>query len=98
MLGLLYNLGVSFLVLGVVEAVIKPVAKRFVQRKIIKYAPMVYRVIDPMMPYLLVRYSGAELEQIVRQKFTELTGEDWSQTNLEPFWQWYDPRKNADHA
>lgn len=97
MVAVLYNLGISFLTLGVVEAIIKPTAKKIVQRKIIKFAPLVYKAIDPMMPYLLVRYSGPELEQIVRRKFEELTGEDWSQADIEPFWRWYDPRKNADH-
>lgn len=86
----------AFAVLGIVEAVIKPVAKRIVQYKILKYGPLVLKALDPVMPDMISRYSSEELELIVREKFEEITGEDWSDINLNLYWRLYDPRKNAD--
>ena len=40
------NLLWTFVLLGLVEAVIKPLAKRFVQRRILKAAPAILRAID----------------------------------------------------
>lgn len=87
---------IAFLTLGFLEAVIKPVAKRFVQGKILRYAPVVFEAIDPVMPELMTQFDGAEIEEIVRTRFEELTGESWKDVNLAPFWSLYDVRRAAD--
>jgi len=95
-ISLFLELTYAFAILGLTEAVIKPIAKKFIQAKILKYAPMVFDALDPVMPELIAKYDSKELEVIVREEFEELTGEDWSNVNLNTFWQLYDPRKNAD--
>ena len=94
----LLDLAVAFLALGVLEAVVKPLARRFVQRRILSVAPLLFRQLDPLLPGLLQRCSGAELEQVVRQKLEALTGESWATDNLEPLFALFDLRAAADHA
>jgi hypothetical protein len=74
------------------------VARRFVQRRILAVAPLLFRQLDPLLPALLQRCSGAELEQVVRQKLEALTGESWAREDLGPLFALFDPRAAADHA
>ncbi len=92
------DLAVAFLALGVLEAVVKPLARRFVQRRILSVAPLLFRQLDPLLPGLLQRCSGAELEQVVRHKLETLTGESWATDDLGPLFALFDPRAAADHA
>lgn len=85
-----------FLTLGFTEAVIKPVAKQWVRRRVIKYAPMVLEILDKQMPELLKAYDGKQLEQVVRSKLESLTGETWSKEELDEVFRMYDPRITAD--
>lgn len=94
----LLDLAVAFLALGAVEAVVKPLARRFVQRRILSAAPLLFRQLDPLLPGLLQSCSGAELEQVVRQKLEVLTGESWVGEDLGPLFALFDPRAAADHA
>ena len=94
----LLDVTVAFLALGAVEAVVKPLARRFVQRRILSVAPLLFRQLDPLLPGLLQRCTGAELEQVVRQKLETLTGESWTSDDLEPLFVLFDPRAAADHA
>jgi hypothetical protein len=64
----LLDLAIGFLALGFLETVVKPLARRFVQRRILSVAPLLFRQLDPLLPGLLQRCSGAELERVVRQK------------------------------
>jgi hypothetical protein len=56
----------------------------------------VFELIDPAMPRLISELSGSDIDCIVRKHFEDLTGEDWSNVDLAPFWSLYDPRKAAD--
>ena len=94
----LLDLAVAFLALGLVEALLKPLARRFVQRRILAVAPVLFRQLDPLLPALLQRCSGAELEQVVRRKLEALTGESWAKGDLAPLFALFDPRAAADHA
>jgi hypothetical protein len=94
----LLDLAIAFLALGLLEAVVKPLARRFVQRRILAVAPLLFRQLDPLLPGLLQRCSGAELEQVVRQKLETLTGESWATDDLGPLFALFDPRAAADHA
>ena len=94
----LLDLTLAFLALGVIEALVKPLARRFVQRRILAVAPVLFRQLDPLLPALLQRCSGAELEQVVRRKLEALTGESWATDVLAPLFALFDPRAAADHA
>ena len=87
-----FSLVVSFVLLGLVEALIKPAATYLVRQKLIRWTPVVLYYVDQVFPELITSCSFEDLDQIVRMKFSELTGEDWSDTNLDYFWEMYDPR------
>ena len=94
----LIDLAAAFLLLGLIEAVIKPIAKRFVQRRILMAAPLVFAQLDPYLPALLQACNGAQLEQIVRTKLEALTGEGWAGEDLGLLFRLFDPRLAADRA
>ena len=52
------DLAIIFLTLGITEAIIKPLAKRFVQRRILKAAPAILRAVDARLPELLALPTG----------------------------------------
>lgn len=94
----LLDVAIGFVALGMVEAVVKPIAKRFVRRKLLKYTPVLLEYLDRQMPQLLGRYSGAELEQIVNNKLEELTGETWNKAELDQVFKVFDIRITADRT
>lgn len=90
------DLAIGFLAMGLVEALIKPIAKTFVQRRLLRHAPTLLTFLDHQMPTLLQVYRGAELEQVLRTQLEKLTGESWEGANLDPLFRLYDPRITAD--
>ena len=96
MIRLIADLAVSFALLGLIEAVVKPVATTWARRRIISWAPVVLEHVDFLLPEVLASKTGAELDQLVRDTFTKLTGDDWSAVDISYFWQLYDPRAAAD--
>ena len=90
------DLAIGFLAMGLVEALVKPIAKRFVQRRLLRHAPAVLTFLDHQMPTLLMAYRGHELEQVIRTQLEKLTGESWQGANLDPLFRLYDPRITAD--
>jgi hypothetical protein len=90
------DIAIAFLLLGFTEAVIKPIAKQWVMKKIVKYTPAVFEILDKQMPELLKAYNGKQLEQVVRTKLETLTGESWSDRDIDQVFKLYDPRITAD--
>ena len=90
------NLLWAFVLLGLVEAVVKPVAKRWVQRRILRAAPVILREVDRRLPELLTLPTGAALESRVRSIAEEVTGESWATDDLGPLFEMFDLRKAAD--
>lgn len=86
----------GFLAMGLIEALIKPAAKRFMQRRLMRWAPTLLTFLDHQMPSLLQAYRGAELEQVLRTQLESLTGESWAGQSLDPLFRLYDPRITAD--
>ena len=84
---------IAFLTLGLTEAVVKPVAKRWVQRRILKAAPAILREVDLRLPELLTLPSGAALEARVRTIAEEVTGESWATDDLGPLFTLFDLRR-----
>jgi hypothetical protein len=90
------DVAIGLAVLGITEALIKPVAKRIAQRKLMLVAPHVLRALDHQLPEILTDGDGPALEDYVRRRFELLTGESWASADLTPFWQQFDPRVTAD--
>jgi hypothetical protein len=95
---IIIDVAIGFLTLGFIEAVVKPIAKRFVQRKVLKYTPALLEYLDGQLPRLLGQYNGKELEQIVNAKLEELTGETWSKAELDQVFGIFDVRITADRT
>lgn len=89
----LIDLLIAFVMLGLVEAVVKPIAKRVVRRKILKAAPVILRAIDAHLPELLTLPSGAALEARVRTIAEQVTGESWAEDDLGPLFELFDLRR-----
>ena len=87
------DLAIVFLTLGITEAIIKPIAKRFVQRRILNAAPAILRAIDARLPELLTLPTGEALEARVRSIAEEVTGESWATDDLGPLFELFDLRK-----
>ena len=92
----LIDLAIIFIGIGLTEAVVKPLAKRWVQRRILRAAPVILRAIDARLPELLTLPSGAALESRVRSIAEEVTGEPWATDDLGPLFTMFDLRKAAD--
>jgi hypothetical protein len=95
---ILLDLTVSFVVLGLIEAVVKPIAVKWTRRRIVATAPQVLEMLDILLPDALKVMSGDDLDRFVRTAFSSLTGDDWSKENLDYFWELYDPRISADRV
>ena len=89
------NLLWTFVLLGLVEAVIKPLAKRWVQRRILKAAPVILREVDRRLPELLTLPTGEALEARVRTIAEEVTGESWATDDLGPLFELFDLRRTV---
>ena len=89
------NLLIIFLGIGLTEAVVKPVAKRWMQRRILKAAPVILRAIDARLPELLTLPTGAALEARVRSIAEEATGESWAEDDLGPLFELFDLRRSV---
>lgn len=87
------DLIIIFLGLGITEAIIKPLAKRFVQRRILSSAPAILRAIDARLPELLTLPTGEALESQVRTIAEEVTGESWATDDLGPLFELFDLRR-----
>lgn len=90
------DLLIAFLTMGLTEALVKPIARRFMQRRLMRWAPTLLTFLDRQMPSLLQAYRGAELEQVLRTQLELLTGESWANQSLDPLFRLYDPRITAD--
>jgi hypothetical protein len=90
------NIAIAFLLLGLTEAFIKPLAKHLMRRKIMKVAPAVLERIDLVLPTILTRGSGENIDAYTRRLLQELTDEDWSDADIEPIFSLFDIRSAAD--
>lgn len=86
----------AFLLLGITEAVIKPIAKRWVQRRVLRHAPTVLQHLDQLFPALVGQLNAAELEDYVRTYVEDLTGESWRSPEIDTIFRLFDPRVTAE--
>ena len=82
-----------FIGLGLTEALVKPIAKRFVQRRLLAAAPLILREVDRHLPELLTLPTGAALEARVRTIAEQVTDESWAEDDLGPLFELFDLRR-----
>ena len=96
MIRFLVDILISFIILGLFEAVIKPFSVRFTKRSLIKLTPLVLNRLDEAFPDLIRSNNAESLDTFVRNTFSELSGEDWSNIDTDSFWRTYDLRVTLD--
>jgi hypothetical protein len=89
----LLDAALVFLTLGLTEAVSKPLAKRWVQRRLLAAAPAILREVDRRLPELIQLPTGEALEARVRELAEQATGESWSPRELDELFSLFDLRK-----
>lgn len=87
---------IGFLSIGLQEAIVKPIAKSFFKRKIVKYAPIAMRFLDQEMIGMLAQVDGAQMESSLIEQLEFLTGESWKKSEINELFSLYDPRITAD--
>lgn len=92
------SLVADFLLLGLTTAIVAPIAKRVVKRRLIRWGPVAFELLDRELPQLFGQYSGAEITAMVRSRLETLTGESWSDADLDQVFHHYDPRITADRS
>lgn len=98
MLHSLLDIALVFIGIGFSKAVVEPVAKRVFKNRVMRFAPAALKLLDEQVPGLLGKWSGEEIEQLVKQKLESITGEDWSQKEIDLVFQLYDVRVGANKA
>lgn len=89
---------IDFIAIGLTAAIITPIAKRVVKRRLIRWAPTAMDILDREMPQLFGNRSGQELTDMLRTQLETLTGESWSDSDLDQVFELYDPRITADKS
>jgi hypothetical protein len=92
----LTSIFLAFILLGVQEAIIKPIAKTLIKRKIIKYAPAAMQYLDERVPAVFSRYNSKEMSYQLKARLESITGESWKDSEINEMFKIYDPRITAD--
>jgi hypothetical protein len=92
------SVGIAFVLLGIEEALIKPIAKKFIKRKIIKHAPVAMEFLDEKMPGAFSRYGARDINLQLRERLESVTGESWDDKEIDQFFSLYDPRITANKS
>lgn len=86
---------IGFLSIGLEEALIKPIAKSFFKRKILKYAPVAMNFLDRELAGMLSGKNGSQIESALVERLEGLTGESWKKQEIDELFLLYDPRITA---
>lgn len=92
----LADLVIAFLSIGVAEAVVKPAAKHFIERRIRSAAPVILAELDRHLPALLQAGGREAIEGFVRGELEVHTGQVARQGDVERLFALFDPRVTAD--
>lgn len=86
--------------MGLEKAVLEPMSRRLFRRttaRITPYLAQLFDALDPLMPARVANLNAADLERTVIETLEKISGEEWPDPReIEPFWQLYDPRINAE--
>jgi hypothetical protein len=89
---LVIDLAIAFLSIGFAEAVVKPLAKRFVERRIQAAAPIVLAELDRRLPELLETGGRKAIEGLVASQLEAATGQAVRQGDVERIFELFDLR------
>lgn len=87
---------IGFVSIGIQEVLIKPIAARFIKRKILKYAPAAMQFLDEQMPRMIIQSSSEGINELLRSRLESVTGEEWGDREINEMFRIYDPRITAD--
>lgn len=78
-MNLFLEIFIGFTILGLTEAVWKPLATAITRRKILQFAPEILRKFDSFFIEDFKEKSASELRDIMINLIKEQTGEDWTE-------------------
>jgi len=87
----LLDLFVAFVLLGVLEAIIKPVAIRVIQWKVIKYGALAMSFLDQHVKDF-TDLEGEQIENALRNYMEEVTRTEWTDRDLDKIFRLHDMR------
>jgi hypothetical protein len=71
----LLSFAIGFFALGVVEAIVKPLATWVVRKQTDKWLPQLLNALEPIVPQSIGNIPREELERIILDKYAEITGQ-----------------------
>jgi len=87
----LLDLFVAFVLLGVLEANVKPVAIRVIQWKVIKYGALAMSFLDQHVKDF-TDLEGEQIENALRNYMEEVTRTEWTDRDLDKIFRLHDMR------
>ena len=72
----LLSFAIGFFALGVVEAIVKPLATWIVRRQTNKWLPQLLDALESIVPQSIGNIPREELERIILDKYAEITEQD----------------------
>lgn len=79
------------------KALVEPIARNYGRRGILAISSIAFRVLDQETALVSDEGgTGEDLEKRLRNRLSELTGEDWSSKSVEPLFELGDMRKYLD--
>ena len=87
----LLDLFVAFVLLGVLEAIVKPVAIRVIQWKVIKYGALAMSFLDQHVKDF-TDLEGEQIENALRNYMEEVTRTEWTDRDLDKIFRLHDMR------
>lgn len=89
----LLDAAIAFVVMGITEAVIKPLAKSMIDRPLRRALPYVYEQLDNEMPTLLRTTTPEVMAAEIGASIARATGNPATARQIEQVAQLYDPLK-----
>lgn len=85
MIPFLAGVAAAFGGLVLVKGAIEPIARQVFRQgidRLLRALPRIYDLLDPVWPAMEETLCPEELEQVVRETFAAMTGEDWSRASM----------------
>jgi hypothetical protein len=93
----IFDISLAFLVIGLTEAIVKPIAKGLVERQLRKILPVAMEYLDLSMPEMIFQYTGEQMNTALKMKLEDVLGRSISQSELDYVFKTYDPRISSDY-
>ena len=86
---------IAFVILGITEVFIKPLAIAFIQRSTQRFLPAVFSRLDDVMPRLLAEATPEQMTGEIASAITAATGQPATAQQIEQVVKLYNPIKAA---